>query len=66
MAETIEVKDCSVVVEKDINDSSILATLMISQADWLITGDMVLLELQKEYPIISVAEFAKKISLSTE
>ena len=61
LTENIEIKDCSVIVKKDFDDSPILETLIISQADWLITGDMVLLELQNDYPIISVSEFFQKI-----
>jgi len=64
LTENVDVKDCSVVVEKDLNDSPILETLVTSQSDWLVTGDMVLLELQSDYPVISVSEFFQKISFN--
>jgi putative PIN family toxin of toxin-antitoxin system len=60
LTEEVDVKNCSVVVEKDFDDSPILETLITSQADWLVTGDMVLLELKRDYPIISVSDFFQK------
>ncbi|TAK76381.1 MAG: putative toxin-antitoxin system toxin component, PIN family [Gammaproteobacteria bacterium] len=44
---------------RDINDTPIINTLIISHADYLITGDQDLLVLSKKYPIISPNEFAK-------
>jgi len=63
LAEEFDVKSYSVVVQKDFDDSFILETLIVSQADWLVTGDAVLLELRKDYPIISVSDFFQKILL---
>lgn len=60
LTEEVEVNKCSVVVQKDPDDSPILETLIVSKADWLVTGDMALLEFQKDYPVISVAEFCQK------
>ena len=60
LTEEVDVKKCSVIVQKDFDDSLILETLIVSQADYLVTGDMVLLELYNDYPIISVAEFCQK------
>jgi putative PIN family toxin of toxin-antitoxin system len=64
LTEEVDVKNCSVVVQKDFDDSPILETLILSKADWLVTGDAVLLELQSDYPIISVSDFFQKISFS--
>jgi len=64
LTEEVDIKNCSVVVQKDFDDSPILETLIVSQADWLVTGDMVFLELQSEYPIISVSEFFQKMSFN--
>lgn len=58
-AESIELKAIQVEVLKDPDDSPILATLLESQADWLITGDKVLLELKNKYPIITLEDFLK-------
>lgn len=58
--EEVHIKTCSVIVQKDLDDSPILETLIASQANWLVTGDTVLLELQNTYPIISVSEFCQK------
>lgn len=60
LTEVIEIGECSVIVEKDHDDSPILETLVTSQSDWLVTGDKVLLELRNRYPIVSVSEFADK------
>jgi len=60
LTEVVEIGECSVVVEKDHDDSPILETLVTSQSDWLVTGDKVLLELQSDYPIISVSDFCQK------
>lgn len=43
---------------RDKNDSLILATLISSQADYLITGDNDLLILNQQYPIITPQSFA--------
>lgn len=47
-------------VPKDKNDNKILATLIASNSDYLITGDNDLLELSASYPIISPADFVEK------
>ena len=57
LTEVVEIGECSVVVEKDPDDSPILETLVTSQSNWLVTGDKVLLELRDRYPIVSVSEF---------
>jgi putative PIN family toxin of toxin-antitoxin system len=60
LTEEVDVKNCSVVVQKDFDDSPILETLITSKSDWLVTGDKVLLELQSDYPVISVSDFCQK------
>lgn len=60
LAEEFDIKNYSVLVQKDFDDSFILETLIVSQADYLVTGDAALLELKKEYPIISVSDFFQK------
>ena len=56
-------KSCVATVPKDINDTAILHTLILSQADYLITGDSDLLDLREQYPIITLAEFSAMNSL---
>lgn len=63
LTEEVNIKNCSVVVQKDFDDSPILETLITSQSDWLVTGDKVLLELQSDYPIISVSDFCQKMDI---
>lgn len=47
---------------RDPADQAILATLRVSGADWLITGDKDLLTLSNSYPIASPAAFWKAYS----
>jgi predicted nucleic acid-binding protein len=47
-------------VPRDSNDDAILATLVASQADWLITSNAALLALAERYPIIAPAAFAAR------
>jgi putative PIN family toxin of toxin-antitoxin system len=44
---------------RDISDVSILATLIESKADYLVTGDQDLLILNKHYPVITPSSFAE-------
>lgn len=53
----VEHGKANVVVPKDSNDTPILETLLVGQADYLVTGDLDLLSLKKEYPILTLAEF---------
>ncbi len=46
-------------VSDDPNDNMVLATLLASQADHLISGDSDLLSLSDKYAIITPAEFAQ-------
>lgn len=50
-----------VVVDRDPDDSIILHTFLTSKADFLVTGDKDLLALNKEYSVITLAEFHEKI-----
>ncbi len=52
-----EIKKIKAKVLKDRNDDHILATLIASKADFLITGDDDLLSLASEYKIVSLKEF---------
>lgn len=42
---------------RDLNDIPILETLLLSESEYLITGDQDLLVLCKQYPIITANEF---------
>lgn len=44
-------------VDRDKNDSTILSALLVSQADYLVTGDHDLLCLKQVYAIVSLSEF---------
>ena len=48
-------------VVRDIKDTPILDTLLISKADYLVTGDKDLLSLKEDYSIITLADFHKFI-----
>jgi putative PIN family toxin of toxin-antitoxin system len=63
-AEKIQLKkeDIKIKVLKDADDTPILATLITSQADYLVTGDNDLLCLKQDYPIITLAEFYRIIN----
>ncbi len=63
LANTVDIQHINVNVESDSNDSPILATLIASHADYLITGDQDLLDLKLDYPILTLAEFCRKLHL---
>lgn len=44
---------------RDVNDVPVLATLLMSKADYLVTGDKDLLILKSHYAVITPSEFAK-------
>jgi len=60
MADMVDPSRVVVQVPGDRNDDVILATLVVSKADRLITGDAALLALADQYPIITPAEFAAR------
>jgi len=61
ITEFIPETDIRVDVKRDAKDSPVLATLLSSQADYLITGDKDLLELNSDYSIVTVKEFVDLI-----
>lgn len=59
--EIVAVDHVKIKVEADPNDSVILATLIASKAEWLVTGDKDLLGLAAKYKIINLADFYKHL-----
>jgi putative PIN family toxin of toxin-antitoxin system len=59
--EMVEIKEQAAQVPDDPNDAPILATLIASSADILVTGDSDLLALQEHYPIETPAQFARRL-----
>lgn len=57
----VDIGQIEAVVPDDANDNMVLATLLASQADYLISGDNDLLALRDQYPILTPAEFAQKL-----
>ncbi len=55
-----DIKNIKSAVPKDRNDDHVLATLLASDANYLITGDEDLLSLRESYKIISLRDFMKK------
>ncbi|MBI3054469.1 MAG: putative toxin-antitoxin system toxin component, PIN family [Betaproteobacteria bacterium] len=60
-AEVIDLRSTSVEVPRDPKDTPILATLIASGADALVSGDRDLLELRGKYPIQTPAEFVRRL-----
>ncbi len=59
-AEAVSVVGVDANVPADPNDNHLLATLLASKADWLITGDSDFAELSGQHPIISPRDFARR------
>lgn len=59
--EVVEVGGGDALVPGDPNDAPILATLVASSADVLITGDGDLLALRERFPIETPAQFARRL-----
>ena len=59
--EVVAVDHIKIKVEADPKDSVILATLIASNAEWLVTGDKDLLALSTKYKIINLADFYKAL-----
>jgi putative PIN family toxin of toxin-antitoxin system len=55
----VQIKNIKAEVPKDAKDNHVLATLLASQADYLITGDDDLLSLHESYRIISLKDFMR-------
>ena len=59
-AETVSIEGIQAHVPADANDNHLLATLMASNADWLITGDRDFDALTGQHPIITPGEFVRR------
>jgi putative PIN family toxin of toxin-antitoxin system len=59
-AEVVDTREAAVEVIADPADSPILASLVVSRAEALVTGDRDLLALRENYPIVTPAEFASR------
>ena len=59
--ELVDVAGTNATVPADPCDAPILATLIASSADVLVTGDGDLLALRQRYPIETAAEFARRL-----
>ncbi|MEO7760374.1 MAG: putative toxin-antitoxin system toxin component, PIN family [Casimicrobiaceae bacterium] len=60
VADVVDPSGIVVDVPGDRDDEVILATLVVAKADWLITGDAMLLALSNQYPIVTPAAFAAR------
>lgn len=60
-AEIADIQGIQASVPRDAKDNMVLATLLASEADCLVTGDLDLLTLADTYPICTPADFAKRI-----
>lgn len=60
-SELVDIVDIAVSVPRDPDDNFILAALIAGQAECLVTGDADLLALRDRYPILTPAEFAKRL-----
>lgn len=60
-AEMVNIEGTAASVPKDPDDNPILATLIASAADCLVSGDDDLLSLAQQYPILSPSAFIQRI-----
>jgi len=60
-AEISDTRRTAAHVPRDAKDNMVLATLLASEADCLVTGDLDLLTLADTYPILSPADFVSRI-----
>jgi putative PIN family toxin of toxin-antitoxin system len=60
--ELLETQDTGVEVVADPTGTPILASLVASRAEALVTGDNDLLALREKYPIVTPAEFASRFN----
>ena len=60
-AEISDIRKTAAHVPRDAKDNMVLATLLASQADCLVTGDADLLALADRYPILTPADFVGRI-----
>jgi uncharacterized protein len=61
-AELVETQDTAVEAVADPTDTPILASLVVSGAEALVTGDKDLLALRGNYPIVTLAEFSARFN----
>jgi len=57
---TVELGEVTVAKPRDADDWMVLATLVAGRADWLITGDMDLLALSSQFPILTPTAFVER------
>lgn len=60
-AEVVELGEVSVSVPRDADDTVILAAFIAGKADMLVTGDADLQSLRASYPILTPAEFVRRL-----
>ncbi|MBI3571623.1 MAG: putative toxin-antitoxin system toxin component, PIN family [Gammaproteobacteria bacterium] len=56
-----DIHDVKVETPRDKDDEHVLSTLIAGKAECLVTGDADLLSLNAKYPIITPAEFARRL-----
>ena len=61
-AELVDTQASSVEVAADSTDTPILASLIVSGADLLVSGDKALLALRERFAIVTPAEFAARLA----
>lgn len=61
-AEVVGIDAVSASVPRDAGDDMVLATLLAGKAEFLVTGDQDLLALATDYPIVTPADFARRIN----
>jgi uncharacterized protein len=57
----VDISGTTASVPKDSTDNAILAALIASSAECLVTGDSDLQVLRDRYPIVTAAEFARRL-----
>jgi len=60
-AEIVNIDGVDAVVPRDADDAPVLAALIASHADCLVSGDQDLLSLKEHYAIETVAEFVRRL-----
>jgi len=60
-AEVVNIETTHAVVPRDSNDAPVLAALIASGADILVSGDQDLLALRNDYAIETAAEFCRRL-----
>jgi len=60
-AEIVDIRHIHAVVPRDSDDTPVLAAFIASGADYLVSGDQDLLELQNDYAIETAAAFARRL-----